>query len=297
MNSAARLVGQDALLAKGWWGAHRWLALRRVSQFALLALFLLGPWFGWWIVKGNLNYSLTLNTLPLTDPLVLAQSLAAGHLPQRSALTGVAIVLIFYLLVGGRSYCAWVCPVNIVTDAASVLRRRLGIRGGGELPRSTRYYVLAMVLLLSAASGRIVWEAVNPVSMLHRGLLFGMGAGAAWIVAIFLADLFVVKRGWCTHLCPVGACYSLLGRFSVLRVSANRRQDCNDCLDCYAVCPEQQVLRQPLKGQAKGVGPLILSPNCSNCGRCIDVCAKDVFTFSTRFDRSQTGVARAPARR
>jgi ferredoxin-type protein NapH len=35
----------------------------------------------------------------------------------------------------------------------------------------------------------------------------------------------------------------------------------------------------PLKGAAKGVGPEILSPNCSNCGRCIDVCSKDVFTI------------------
>ena len=36
----------------------------------------------------------------------------------------------------------------------------------------------------------------------------------------------------------------------------------------------------------KGVGPVILSPNCTNCGRCIDVCSKKVFTFSTRFNNS-----------
>jgi ferredoxin-type protein NapH len=49
------------------------------------------------------------------------------------------------------------------------------------------------------------------------------------------------------------------------------------------VCPEQQVLRLPLKGAAKGCSPVILSPNCTNCGRCIDVCSKDVFTIVTRF--------------
>ena len=52
---------------------------RRFSQLSILALFLLGPWFGLWIVKGNLNSSLTLDVLPLTDPYVLLQSLVAGY--------------------------------------------------------------------------------------------------------------------------------------------------------------------------------------------------------------------------
>ena len=51
----------------------------RNAQASVLALFIAGPWFGVWIVKGNLSSSLTLGVLPLTDPYVLAQSLAAGH--------------------------------------------------------------------------------------------------------------------------------------------------------------------------------------------------------------------------
>ncbi|MEO8118764.1 MAG: quinol dehydrogenase ferredoxin subunit NapH, partial [Rhodoferax sp.] len=180
MSHAVNSVGQEAREAKGWWGAHRWLLLRRVSQLSILSLFLLGPWFGWWLVKGNLNYSLTLNTVPLTDPLVLLQSLLTGHTPARNAIIGAVTVLLFYLLVGGRSYCAWVCPVNIVTDAASALRHRLDIRGGGDMPRQTRNWMLALILVLAATTGSIVWELVNPVSMLHRGLIFGMGAG--WLL-------------------------------------------------------------------------------------------------------------------
>jgi ferredoxin-type protein NapH len=283
MKAALNTVGQEALQAKGWWGAHRWLVLRRASQVSILALFLVGPWFGWWLVKGNLNYSLTLNTLPLADPLVMLQSLLARHVPERNAIIGVSLVLLFYMLVGGRSFCAWVCPVNIVTDCASALRRKLDIRGGGDMPRQTRYWILALILVLAASTGSIVWELVNPVSMLPRGLLFGMGAGWLLIAAIFLFDLFVMKRAWCSHLCPVGAFYSIVGKWSLVRVSAVKREACNDCLDCYAVCPEQQVIRLPLKGAAKGISPVILSPNCTNCGRCIDVCSKDVFAFGTRF--------------
>lgn len=283
MNRPRLELAQEAIEAKGWWRAHRFLLLRRASQLTILFLFLMGPWFGWWLVKGNLNYSLTLGTLPLADPLVLLQSLLARHVPERNALIGAAIIFVFYLAVGGRVYCAWVCPVNLVTDAASALRRRLDIRGGADLTRATRYWILGLILLLAATSGGIVWELVNPVSMLPRGLMFGMGAGWLLIAGIFLFDLFVMKRGWCSHLCPVGAFYSVLGRWSLVRVSAGRRQACNDCLDCFTVCPEQQVIRLPLKGAAKGAGPVILSGNCTNCGRCIDVCSKDVFSFGSRF--------------
>lgn len=286
MKVPANIFAADAIHTKGWWGAHRWLVLRRITQLTILALFLVGPWFGWWLVKGNLNYSLTLGTLPLADPLVMLQSLVSGQVPERNAIIGVAVVLLFYLLVGGRSYCAWVCPMNIVTDTASALRRKLDIRGGGDMPRQTRYWILALILILAATTGGIVWELVNPVSLLPRGLIFGMGAGWLLIGGIFLFDLFVMKRGWCGHLCPVGAFYSLLGRWSLVRVSATKREDCNNCLDCFVACPEQQVIRMPLKGANKGVGPMIVSNNCTNCGRCIDVCAKDVFTFVPRLGSS-----------
>lgn len=275
-------IGAEAVAEKGWLAAHKWLVLRRISQFSLLALFLAGPWFGQWIVKGNLAYSYTLGVLPLTDPYVALQSMVTGHLPETLGLVGMAIVLVFYLLVGGRVYCSWVCPVNVVTDAAGWLRDRLGIKGSAQLGRNTRYWILGMTFVGSAVTGVVLWELINPVSMLHRGLVFGMGLAWTVVLAIFLFDLFVMSRGWCGRLCPVGAFYSLLGRWSPLRVAATKRSACNDCMDCFEVCPEPQVIRPALKGEGKGVGPVILAPNCTNCGRCIDVCSKDVFRFGGR---------------
>ena len=277
-------AGAEAVAAKGWFRAHKWLLARRLSQVGILGLFLLGPWAGIWIVKGNLNSSLTLDVLPLTDPYVLLQTLATGHWPEKTALLGALIVLAFYLLVGGRAYCAWVCPVNPVTDAAHWLRERLGLKGSGTRfsPRA-RYWLLGATFVLAAATGTLAWEFVNPVSMLHRGLIFGMGFAWVVVLAVFLLDLLVGRRAWCGHLCPVGAFYSLPGAVSLLRVSAVRRDRCDDCMDCFAVCPEPQVIRPALKGAPQGLGPVILAANCTNCGRCIDVCAEDVFEFSTRF--------------
>ena len=130
--------GAEAVRAKGWFGAHKWLVLRRLSQFGILALFLTGPLFGLWIVKGNLASSLTLAVRPLTVPFVRLLQLGARHCPDRVAVTGAFFVLVLYLVVGGRANCSWVCPVNIVTDAADWLGHRLRIKWGFHVACNAR---------------------------------------------------------------------------------------------------------------------------------------------------------------
>ncbi len=284
MNGRAKSVVDE----RSWWLQNRWLLLRRLSQLGILALFMLGPLAGVWIIKGNLNASMTLGVLPLTDPLVLLQSWLADHHLGVQAAQGVLIVTVFYVLVGGRVYCAWVCPVNIVTDTAHWLRTRLRLGGNTRIHRDTRYWLLAVCLLLSALAGHVAWELVNPVSVLQRGLVFGMGAGWFIVLAVFLFDLAVSRRGWCGHLCPVGAFYSLLASRSPLRIRADDRDACNKCMDCFEVCPEPLVIRPALFGQKDGVGPVIDEANCTNCGRCIDVCSRRVFAFGTRFNNQPT---------
>lgn len=276
--------GAEAVRVKGWFAAQRWLLLRRISQLAVLALFLSGPWFGVWIAKGSLASSLTLGVLPLTDPYLFMQSLAAGFMPGATALIGAAIVVAFYALFGGRLYCAWVCPINVLTDAAAWLRRRLGLKSGRVPDANTRYWVLAGSLLAAAATSSLVWEWVNPVTIVQRSLIFGLGGSLAVVIAIFAYDLLVASRGWCGHLCPMGAFYGLLGQKSLLRVTAERRSACDDCMDCFTVCPEPQVIRPALK-KAGQDSPLILDRDCTNCGRCIDVCGRNVFHFTHRFDQ------------
>ena len=55
----------------------------------------------------------------------------------------------FYALVGGRVFCSWVCPLNVVTDTAAWLRRRLRIATGRAPRRSLRGWLAAAVLAAS----------------------------------------------------------------------------------------------------------------------------------------------------
>ncbi|MCU0869590.1 MAG: quinol dehydrogenase ferredoxin subunit NapH [Burkholderiales bacterium] len=261
----------------------RWWRARRTVQFGLLGLFLAGPWAGVWWVRGNLASSDWFGLVGFTDPFIALQSVVAGHAVAAPALLGAALVVAGYALLGGRSYCAWVCPVNIVTDAAAWSRDRLGIRTHWQPDRRLRIGVALAALGVSAVTGTIAWEFVNPITWLQRGLVFGMGAAWLVVAAVFAFDLLVTRRGWCSHVCPVGAFYGAVGVALVVRVRAERREACTDCGDCFRVCPEPHVIAPALKPRDAGAYRAITHGDCINCGACIDVCNDDVFEMGLRW--------------
>lgn len=259
----------------------RHLLLRRLVQLSILAAFAAGPWLGARIAQGTLASSLWFGWLPLSDPFVLLQSLVAGHPIAAGAVVGGLIIALFYAVIGGRAFCGWVCPVNMVTDSAQGLRRALGWRKAKVLKvdKRLRYWVLAAALLLSLAGGVVAWELLNPINAIVRALVFGLwAAGIAAVVAIFLFDFLLLSNGWCGHVCPVGAFYGLAGRPGLVRIAAVRREACNDCGDCFNYCPEPQVIGPALRGTG-GHGIHIRDADCLRCGRCIDVCEQQVFAF------------------
>ncbi|EJC1209132.1 quinol dehydrogenase ferredoxin subunit NapH [Vibrio parahaemolyticus] len=274
----AQNAGKEAVKKLGWWRAHRFLVLRRLCQLTIIALFMAGPTLG--VLTGNLSSSMLLDTVPLSDPLIVLQALATGHIPEFNALLGVVIVVVFYAILAPRAFCAWVCPLNIVTDLAAWLCRKFNIKASYRWSPAIRYWLIPVLMLGSALSGAILWSWLDPVAALHRGLVFGMGAGWVLIALVFVLDLLLVEHGWCGHLCPLGATYGVIGRKSLLRVTAVRREDCTKCMDCFYVCPEPEVLRQPLKEGDRRV----MDQNCISCGRCLDVCPEHVFEFKNRLN-------------
>ncbi|MEE9494823.1 MAG: 4Fe-4S dicluster domain-containing protein, partial [Gammaproteobacteria bacterium] len=121
------------------------------------------------------------------------------------------------------------------------------------------------------------FEWISPISMLHRELIFGIGLGWITVLGIFLFDLFILRNGWCGHLCPLGAFYALIGKVAQLRVSFDT-PTCTHCGECARVCPEPQVLNL----RKAAIHRMIISGECSNCGNCIAVCPEDTLHFSLR---------------
>jgi ferredoxin-type protein NapH len=217
--------------------------------------------------------------MPLADPYAVIQMTAAGALVGANVVIGAVIIALFYAILGGRAFCSFVCPVNIVTDGANFLRRILRFDEAERkvwISRNVRYWILALSLPLSFVLGVAAFEMISPIGILSRGLIYGIGLGASVIVGVFLFDLFAIKNGFCGHICPLGGFYSLLGRFSIFRVKHDQ-QKCTLCMKCVNICPERQVLSMVGKKS-----DFVTNGECTNCGRCVEVCDDDALNFNLR---------------
>lgn len=220
------------------------------------------------LLSGNLSFSRVLGAIPLSDPFASLQLFLAGGVIAFDVWLGVLLVVLFYGVFAGRAYCAYVCPMNLVSDLAAFLRTKIGIDSlkGINLPRGLRYGVLVLSLLLSWIFAIPAFESINPVSALHRGVIFGMGFSILGVVMVFLFDLLVLRHGFCGHICPIGATFSLIGKFALLRIRHDAKA-CTKCMKCIAICPEKQVLNMIGK-ESRSVDSMA----CLRCGRCVEVC-------------------------
>ncbi len=267
---------------RSWPGGRGYLIARRVVQVGILLAFYGTAHWAWSLggrplLAGNLSASSILDAIPLADPFAVLQMLFSGHLPLWEVLAGAALVLAMYTVLGGRSFCAWVCPVNLIADGAENLRSRLGLRATLHLPRQTRYGVLVMSLVLSALLGVAAFEWVSPIGIAHRELIYGIGFGGAALAGLFVFDTLVLRHGWCGHLCPLGAFWAGVGRAAQVRVAFDDAS-CTRCGDCLKVCPEPQVINFHAAADAG----MVSSGECTHCARCIAVCPEGSLAFRWR---------------
>jgi ferredoxin-type protein NapH len=113
-------------------------------------------------------------------------------------------------------FCSW-CPVGTLEAA---IPDGLAKAGMGLKP-------VAAFLNASPAQFRMAVDAfsVGPMMWVKWGLL-----------AVVLLSAAMVKRPFCRAICPLGALFSLFGRFSWLQLKVNRER-CRACNACKKVCP------------------------------------------------------------
>ena len=109
----------------------KYLILRRIVQISILVLFSFSA-FGF-ILKGDLSSSKLFSTIPLSDPFAVLQIYLASFSVDMMALLGACVALILYGVFLGRAFCAWVCPVNLITDFAAFIRVKFGFKANKSL--------------------------------------------------------------------------------------------------------------------------------------------------------------------
>ncbi len=260
-----------------------WTFARRLTALAFATLLVLGSraWFPWF--RGTTTGTRLCDAVALSDPLAaLEQTLATRH--THAELLWGAAILVAVGVVLGPVFCGWVCPLGLVLDLNDDLRRRL--RGWGvrlpewRWPGSVRFVVLGLTAGLSFGLGWPVFQTVSPINFVVWGALFEPVRWLLVVVAVVALVEHFAPRLWCRSLCPLGALYSLLGRFALLRVRLDpETAGRTPCRQCTTQCPlgirvmEDYSLRQRAN---------VDHPDCTRCGNCLEVCPRDVMWLGFR---------------
>ena len=183
----------------------------------------------------------------------------------------------FILLIGlllGRTICGFLCPFGLIQELLNkipspklFLPRRL--------TRLKYFLLIIFVLILPFATelGEPTFceyicpagtlEAGLPLIATHeefRGVLGNLFALKIFILFAVIAACVVIHRFFCRAMCPLGAIYGLLNKYSLYRINF-AAEKCIGCGRCKNVCP---LDLDPTKE--------IDSAECVRCKRCKKIC-------------------------
>ena len=218
-----------------------------------------------------------------------------------TALAGQLAIFSTLVILIGRAWCGWICPLGFVQDLLDLLRRKLGfgyVRFPEKLRRplkSLKWIFLFIVLIVPlweafpvlfpsvALDLRLAFCQLCPgkyllplvsnspnyiaVNFESATLVVMCALGLSFSLMVLIGAL-VKRRFWCPY-CPLGLLMSWFRGISFLKL---KKEDgkCTHCEICYNVCPMEieEVFTERDKTD-------VTMADCSLCLKCIEYCPEE----------------------
>jgi len=231
--------------------------------------------------------------------------LTRGAADHYVSLIEPTVFFLLFLLLLGRAWCGWACPLGFLQDCVEKIRAALGfgfLRAGPRAKRifaGTAYTLLVSAVFLSIFIGRAesrLYPLQNSLAApycqicparqllpLAQGdtknlLLYDrytpttrvMSVLAMVAVGSFLLLAPVMRRFWC-RICIMGILMRFLrvNRWAVFGLVKEPRR-CTYCGSCERVCPVD--IREVFEERVRK--PLHVA-DCHLCLKCVEACAED----------------------
>ncbi len=259
----------------------KWRNIRWGLLLFFNILFFASFFFDIQVLEGSLSGSRLLG-FHMIDPLAALQVILASRILMVNLVIGVVTIIAIYLILGGRSFCSWICPYHWLAELGEKIH--LSLKGrkiikSHSFDRKIRYYFFVLFILLAFFTGYTVFETINPVAILSRCIVYGPSLMLLWVLVLLIFEVSYSRRAWCRYFCPVGVSYNLIGQISPLRIKWDREK-CSNCKRCQKVCLVPHVLTNSVN---KGKSAYVDSGACTRCGLCIDICDDEALVYGFKY--------------
>jgi polyferredoxin len=177
----------------------------------------------------------------------LYKYITAGSFVQKIHESAFVLMVIGLLtaLLAGPVFCGWVCPLGTIQEWFASLGRKIfkKKRYNHFIPakidnvlRYARYLVLAWVIYMTATTGTLFFESVDPYFALFNFWSSEVAIGGLIVLGVTLLASLFIERPWCKYACPYGA---VLGITNLFRIFSIKRAESTCKADgaCSIMCP------------------------------------------------------------
>ncbi len=251
------------------------IKLRHVSQLLFFLLFVL-------LLVGTVCTLTLSGSSYFVEPLGLFQLILSSRTIDPTSLLFIgalafgAAVFLFLVILLGRAFCAWACPIGTIVEFVDIGLKKVGFsplltrlkRGGGDGSKGifsflrnpwNKYAFLGSALTGSAFLGYPVWCVFCPIGTVCRGAIAGAELAVSFEMGIvpLVGGMSLGERWfWCKYLCPVGALQTLVSKLNPFFKPVADEGKCTDCGSCRKICPEDIDLSN--------------NPSLAKCTKCLE---------------------------
>lgn len=170
-------------------------------------------------------------------------------------------ILAIITLIFGRIWCSLACPIGTFQEIVWLISRR-------ENESRPSYFYKYILLALTLGVLYFFYNQILSYIMGHLTLVLWISG----ISLLLIAVLTIFKgRFFCTDICPFGALYGLIAKFSIFRI--HQGEDCMYCSMCEGVCPS---------GCIDTGEEHVNNVTCVKCLRCFNACDNNGMNYGIK---------------